>query len=204
MQDHPVGLPYPSKCCFSFSTSRACGKTDRTGQRPICSLRFLPYASLPFHGIYVSQYIRHPVSISHSRHIPSGIGTCKFPSASHCGSGQFSDNKADELSPTSPLCTPTLLMKPQGLRISNPSLSASLWPTISNTTSAPRPFVASLIRVSRYSRSVSKFNGSAPRDLASSSLDGTESTANRCLGLYVDAAITAQRPNSKNQPLKFA
>ena len=104
---------------------------------------------------------------------------------------------------TSALCTPTLDMTPQGLSSSKPIFNAGLIPTTSLAmleirsefesqqghedvpmmTSAPRPSVNSFTLLSRPSRSVWKFQGSAPRDLAKSKRDCIESTARRCLGL---------------------
>ena len=85
-------------------------------------------------------------------------------------------------------------MIPQGLRSSKPVFKAAESPTTSSTTSAPLPSVSSFIRLSRPSRSVWKFQGSAPKDLASSSRDGIESTARRYFGLYSCAFINAHSP----------
>lgn len=94
---------------------------------------------------------------------------------------------------TSALCTPTLLIIPQGLMMSYAVFSAGLWPTTSNTISAPRPSVASMI-VCLKSLSVIKLSGSAPSDLASSRREGTESIVKIFLGLNEVAAIRAHSP----------
>ena len=95
---------------------------------------------------------------------------------------------------TSPLWTPTDEMIPHGLMSSNPIANAGLSPTTSMTTSAPRPSVSSFTLLSRPSRSVWKFQGSAPSDFARSNRGCIESTARRFFGLYDSALMTAHSP----------
>ena len=45
--DRAARISDPKRCCFFFSISRAGENIDRTGHRPICMRRFLPYAWLP-------------------------------------------------------------------------------------------------------------------------------------------------------------
>ena len=102
--------------------------------------------------------------------------------------------------PTSPLCTPIELMIPQDLTRLKAVLSAGLNPTTSITTSAPLPSVTSLILFSICSLSFMKFSGLAPKPFASSRRLSTLSTANRCFGLKLWAAIKAHSPTGP-QPI---
>lgn len=92
---------------------------------------------------------------------------------------------------------------PNGRNTSKPIRSAGLFPTSSMTMSAPRPSVASNIRLRSPSGSSLKFKGSAPRLCASSSRLGTLSIANRCAGLYSNAAMSAQSPTGPH-PMRTA
>lgn len=141
---------------------------------------FLLYASAPENGIY-------PILWS----LVIDIGYFRFPPTTL----MYATYKRFL---TSALWTPTLLIIPQGRIKSYAIFSAGLSPTISNTTSAPRPSVASKILCLRVSGlSVAKLSGSAPSDFASSRREGTESTAKICFGLK---EVTAMRAHSPTGP----
>ena len=76
-------------------------------------------------------------------------------------------------------------------RVEHANLSASLWPTASITTSAPRFSVAAMMALWG---SEFKFNGFAPCFSAIFNRDVFESIAYRCLAPSVRATIIAERP----------
>src|ERR1700712_569814 len=67
-----VDQSHPSRCCFFCSISSDSGNIDRTGHRPICTRKFLPYASLPDQGICIRECLARLV-LAHQvkeHHIP--------------------------------------------------------------------------------------------------------------------------------------
>ena len=185
-----IGFTHLNLFWFFTNTGSASGKIDRTGQRPIWTLTFL---LLP-----VSTYTT-PIQAEQNLL----IRLVAVPRNLANRSANPLPKPPNTINLTSALCTPILLITPNGLISSNAVLNAGLNPTTSITASAPLPSVTSntLFSTASFPPSPSpaagaaaKFNGSAPNRLATSNLAGTLSTAKTFRGPYSSADTIAHNP----------